>query len=513
MLSILALASVASFTGTATAAAQPPLELPRAEVLAAPRTARRYAVVLGVNKPARSDQRPLRYADDDAVRFYEVFRQLSGEAALFALLDDETQHMFPEVVAEAELPSKKLLFERLDRMFEQIAADRARGLSTELYLVYSGHGYVDERGEGRLGLEDGTLTRTELYEEILGKSPAHVNHVIVDACDAYFFVQSRGDDPKVEALLNARAREFLDRQTLARFPNTGAILSTASAAETHEWSEIRGGVFSHEVRSALLGAADADQNGAISYDELEAFVLAANLGVRHAGASRAVFVRAPVRDRLHPVIELAALPRAHRLTIGPEISGRIAVADEQGRRYVDLNKAPGFSLAVRLLPGIRYFVRLGDLDYPVPGGEPEVELGSIAAVVPATAARGAGIAAAYARGLFAVPFGPQLVDGFRLGVSAQEVSVAIAPESHPLRTAGWVTGGAALVAGGLATTFYLLGDSAYDEYQRADRAQLPALSREVEAWDARTNVALGAAISLGVTAGAMFLLDAAGVSF
>jgi hypothetical protein len=418
------------------------------------------------------------------------------------------------VVAEAELPTKPAFFDRAERMFQQMAADRQRGLRTELYLVYSGHGFVDERGEGHLGLGDDTFSRTELYEQVLARSPADVNHVIVDACDAYFFVQSRGDDPQIEALLQARAREFLDRQTLKRYPNTGAILSTASAAESHEWSEIRGGVFSHQVRSALLGAADADQDGAIAYQELEAFVLAANLGVRHAGAARAVYVRPPERDRRHAVLELAALSRAHRLHIDAQTEGRIAVADDRGRRYLDLHKAGGFELALSLLPGVRYFVRRGDHDYLVPGGEPVVELAALSPAAPLTAARGADIADAYARGLFAVPFGPQLVNGFRLGLdAAQQVNVEVIEEPHPLRTAGWITGGAAVVAGGLAAGFWAAGNGVHGDYQAIDvgdpasAARLPELEAEIAGWDARTNVALGAAIGLGVTAATLLVLD------
>src|SRR5687768_801094 len=251
---------------------------------------RRYAVVIGVNQPAREGQKPLRFADDDAVRFHTLFRQLSGDAALFSLLDEETQRIYPEVVGEAEIPDERAIFDRFQQMFERIAADERSGVRTELYFVYSGHGYVDDRGEGHLGLHGATLSRSELYDQILSRSPARVNHVIVDACDAYFFVQSRGD-PRIEQLLQQRAQDYLDRQSLARYPNTGAILSTASAAESHEWSEIRAGVFSHEVRSALLGAADADEDARISYQELEAFVLAANAGVAHVAAERAVFVR------------------------------------------------------------------------------------------------------------------------------------------------------------------------------------------------------------------------------
>lgn len=479
--------------------------------------ARRYAIIIGVNDAFSAGQKPLSYADDDAVRFYSLFRELAGEAALFTLLDAETQGLYPEVVGEAEIPEKEAIFARAERMFAQIAADKARGLSTELYLIYSGHGLVDERGEGRLGLRGGTFSRTELYERFLAKSPAAVNHLIVDACDAYFFVQARGNDPSVDQVLSARAREFLDRQTLARFPTTGAILSTASMAESHEWSEIKGGVFSHQVRSAILGAADADEDGRISYDELEAFVLSANLGVKHQSANRAVFVRAPERDRAHPVIELSALARAHRLRVGPEQAGRIAIADDQGRRYLDLNKAPGFSLVLALLPGLRYFVSRGDDDFLVPGEGKESDLGLLATVAPTLRARGSGIADAYEKGLFSVAFGPQLVDGFRLGVRASADPVLVVDESHPLRTASLITGGAALALGGVAVGFWAAGDGATASYNQTLRTgsllEQQRASENVQAWDNRANIAVGAAIGLGVTALGLLGLDLLDVRF
>jgi len=473
---------------------------------------RRYAIVIGVNDPITSAQKPLSYADDDAVRFFSLFREMAGDAALFTLLDDETQAAWPEVVAEAELPEKEAIFSRAERMFAEMTADHERGLRTELYLVYSGHGMVDEHGEGRLGLRGGTFSRSELYERFLAKSPADVNHLIVDACDAYFFVQSRGGDPDIERALNARAREFLDRQTLARFPTTGAILSTASLAETHEWSEIKGGVFSHQVRSAILGAADADEDGRISYDELEAFVLSANLGVKHASATRAIFVRAPERDHRHPVLDLAALSRAHRLNVGTELTGRIAIADEQGRRYLDLNKARGFKLVLALLPGLRYFVTREDGDYAVPGEGNETELAALTVASPSLRARGSGIADAYAKGLFSVPFGPQLMDGFRLGLRSNVDTVIVERESHPLRTASFVTGGAALVIGGLAAGFWAAGGSATDDYNAAVLGGAGLLDQQdasaaAQAWDGRTNVAIGAAVGLGVTAAVLLTLD------
>lgn len=480
---------------------------------AAPTKSRRYALIIGVNRPAKPDQRPLSYADDDAVRFYELFRELPGSASLFSVLDEETQANYPAVVPEAEVPNKDAIFSRLDQIFDRMRVDRKHGLEPELYLIYSGHGYADQRGEGQLALQDGTFSRSELYDRVLSRSPAVFNHLIVDACDAYFFVQSRGDTSEIDELLNARAREFLDRQTLQKYPSTGAILSTASAAETHEWSEIRAGVFSHEVRSAILGAADANEDGLVGYDELEAFVLAAHAGVKHVGASRAVFVRAPERDRGQPVFELAALSRAPSLRLPRTIRGRVAIADELGRRYVDLNKAEGFEVSIRLLPGPQYYVLSDHLEYDVPNGPREISLAMLSGSPPRTVARGAGIASAYSRGLFSVPFGPALLEGFRLGQERQTELVMRAPESsHTLRTAGIVTATGGVVAGGLATAFYFAGRGAKADYDTSSNFEdRVALDAEIRAWDARTSFALGTAITLGVTAAALVVLDAMGV--
>lgn len=479
------------------------------EVVAQPEVVRRYAIVVGVNQPAKSGQKPLRFADDDAVRFFALFRALPGEAALFSLLDDETQALYPELVPEAELPDKTLILARLRQMFERMAADRAQNVSTELYFIYSGHGFVDEHGEGHLGMNQASFSRSELYDEVLSKSPAKINHVIVDACDAYFFVQSRGTAEEMEELLERRAQDYLDKQSLQRHPNTGAILSTASAAESHEWSEIKAGVFSHEVRSALIGAADADQDGRISYDEIEAFVLAANAGVKHASAERAVFVRPPQRDKAHPVLELGSMLGANRLHVPKALEGRIALHDDRGRRYADLHKAGGYALQLRLLPGTRYFVQVEESEYSVPGDERDVELAMLEARAPELASKGASISDAYTKGLFAVPFGPSLVRGFELGVKSERVVVEVERrKNRPLLIASAVFGGVALAAGGVATGSFLAAEGIERDYRgEPSILRREELAIEARAWDARTNVALGAAISLGVTAGALLLID------
>ena len=49
----------------------------------------------------------------------------------------------------------------------------------------------------------------------------------------------------------------------------GFLLSTSSGRESHEWEGVQAGVFSHEVRSGLYGAADVETGAAVD-DETDA---------------------------------------------------------------------------------------------------------------------------------------------------------------------------------------------------------------------------------------------------
>jgi hypothetical protein len=158
-----------------------------------------------------------------------------------------------------------------------MAEDKAAGRTPVLYFVFTGHGQRGPAGEGTVSLLDGAFTRTDLYKEVITPSTASFLHLIVDACDSYFFVNSRGL-PVGPAQTAAVTRHLASRE-LDRYPQVGVVLSTSTAQESHEWSAISSGVFSHQVRSALAGAADVNSDGRVEYSELTAFIAAASQGV------------------------------------------------------------------------------------------------------------------------------------------------------------------------------------------------------------------------------------------
>ena len=85
-----------------------------------------YAVVIGNNAPpadAPGEQlQTLRYADDDAVRFYKLLSQFS-RTTLMSTLDDQTQKRHAKIAALARVPS----LEELRQVFATLGNDMRLG--------------------------------------------------------------------------------------------------------------------------------------------------------------------------------------------------------------------------------------------------------------------------------------------------------------------------------------------------------------------------------------------------
>ena len=146
-------------------------------------------------------------------------------------------------------------------------------------------------------LEDRRLTRSWLHE-LLARSPATRNHVFVDACKSYFLAFEKGPGGHE----SAAPASLLAAGVPSRLANTGFVLSTSSDRDSHEWERYQAGILSHELRSALRGAADADRDGRITYAELGAFLVTANSNIENPTFRPDFMVRAPGRDLRREVL-------------------------------------------------------------------------------------------------------------------------------------------------------------------------------------------------------------------
>jgi hypothetical protein len=386
-----------------------------------------YALILANNASIDPKQAPLRYADDDGARYYELFAPRARETVLLSVLDAETQSLHPGLASKTRPPTRAALQEALGRLNALMAEDRARGAQPVLYFVFTGHGKRGPAGEGTVSLLDGAFTRTDLYEKVVAPSRASFLHLIVDACDSYFLVNSRGALPVAPARVEA-VKSLLATRELARYPHVGAVLSTTREQESHEWSAIRSGVFSHQVRSALAGAADVNADGRVEYSELQAFVAAANQGVEDVRGRLEVSIQPPALDRATPLVDLGGEPRLGFLLLPTGLEGRLWVEDARGLRVTELHKARERSVVLGLPLGRGYHLRAS-------GREAPFQLSRAGAVVDATglswrenafASRGA-VEDAFRDRLFSVPFGPPFYNGYMASLG----QTPVAPEQEP----------------------------------------------------------------------------------
>jgi hypothetical protein len=325
-----------------------------------------YSVHVGVNSPPPGSELPsLRYADDDAARFYQFVRPFAKRAVLATVLDEESQRRHPALAGNCISPRRDLVQEKLAEMAASMQTDRDAGKNVVLYLSYSGHG-VREADETALVLLDGHLDRRFLEEKVLSL-PANVIHLFIDACHAQGLVARRG---VIEKEVSARSRvlsewersAILRDDLLSLHPHVGALVAAATDRETHEWSRLQSGVFTHELLSALSGAADVNLDGKIVYSEVAAFISAANRSVKDPLAVIQVVSLPPQINRNAPILALAWIPDAALLEGIPAGLGHFYLETSGGIRALDAH--PEFRTALRLMlpPKERIWLRSGDLE-------------------------------------------------------------------------------------------------------------------------------------------------------
>jgi hypothetical protein len=360
-----------------------------------------YAVVVGWNGSPSPEVPALRFADDDAAEYARLLRDAGAETTLLTRFDSDSAALHGDTRPDGA-PTRDALFDALARVDRAIEASGRPG---ELFIVYTGHGDVDH-GEGFVMLDGARLTRADLRDRVLAGRRAARIHVVVDACKSYYLVFARGGERR------RHDAPFVDGRAAAMLPRVGFALSTSSDADSHEWEEVQGGVFSHEVRSALRGAADADGDGQVSYSELGAFVHTANQEIPNA-RFRPHFTVVPPADSVlgerTPLLGWSGAPattRAVRLD-APGL-GRISVEDSLGRRLLDAHLAPPGPLVHVPRAPLYVWDRGADREFALDGGGGDVALSGLAPRPRRLASRGAQSDAF--NQLFARPFDGRSVD-------------------------------------------------------------------------------------------------------
>ncbi len=426
----------------------------------------RFALVIGENEPAAgSGLAPLRFADDDALRHAAWLKAAGAHVETLVVLDEATQRKFPGAAAGTRPPTLETLKAAMLRLNSAMRVSRAAGRSVDFHFVFAGHGEVGPSGEGRMHLRDGPLTRAALLSEVVATSQADFNHLTIDACNAQTLVFSRGagepDDGWRPDDYRATISKYLSAQDLRAYPNTGAMLASTAGRESHEWEAIEAGVFSHQVRSGLAGAADTNGDGAVEYSELAAWIQAANDAIADPALRPQVVFQPPTSNLNRPVLTYAAVGRAF-LKLPRGFTGRAWLEDGVGGRYADVNTSGEVPVMLALGDAPTYWLRRGDdearIDVRGPGVIDEARLTWRPRGQQSRGARGE----AFERHLFERPFGPSFYAGFVSSAGhvpavqqsggafpAESVTADAEPAESgaPRRVLTWVTSALAVGAG------------------------------------------------------------------
>ena len=318
-----------------------------------------------------------------------------------------------------------------------------------------------------LALADGELTRQRLYK-FLGKLPASYGHLFIDACHAEAVIGARGAFGKeVDAqgfnVSDSDAQRILETQTLARFPNIGAVMATTRDQEAHEWSKIESGVFTHELLSGLEGAADVNGDGEIEYSEIEAFIASANQSIRDHRAVPHVVALAPRQNSRAPLVDLRESSGTGFLEGDFAPLGHFSIELEGGQRYLDANLGEGSSPRIAVPAGASLFVVAAGREAALKVGADQVVRVENLSFKPRELASRGSIESAYRTALFEQPFGRSFYVGFATATGRSPIALesprpaetAVEPLVEPsnvrrgVAIGSFCLSGAALVAAGV----------------------------------------------------------------
>jgi hypothetical protein len=377
---------------------------------------RTFALVIGYNgqPPGATDEsiQPLHYADDDALAFYELQKELGADAILLTAPDAETRRRYPVTADGARPPTMDEIVRSIDALNARMEAAARTGTTPVFVFFYSGHGARDLKGGAAFALLDGTLTQSAMHERVLDRIRSPVIHLIIDACHAEAVVRPRDIEAKTVEIRPEDLVEHLSKTSSARYPNVGLVVASSSGASTHEWDLYQSGVFTHEVISGLRGVADVNHDGRVEYAELAAFLMAANREVLDPRARVWSIVQAPATAAHNVLSRIGSRSTIGWLTGIPETAGRFFIEDRRGNRIVDGHAEPGFSISVGVPPDELLFLRNRDeeAELVVKAGA-DVPFSALAFHPRVLRPRGA-MEASLRDGLFLMPFGPAYYAGY-----------------------------------------------------------------------------------------------------
>lgn len=487
-----------------------------AMVLLAPATGlggpSRLALVVGNNTSQTPDLDTLSFADDDALRTGELLEVLGFDVTVMTRLDSDTSALMKPSSPPLP-PTREAVLGGLRDLVQEAQRLAALGERPVLYFAFAGHGSYDAEGRGFLHLTDGRLTLRDLVHELVLPTADLCDVVLIlDSCNAEFLVKSRGSA--------SRRPAGPTTLKLEEYRHVGLILSSSVTGEVREWGRFLGGVFSHQLRSALMGGADQDCDGLITFPELAAFLEAANQGVTNPELRLKPYVRAPLGNPGLVVASPSDALNLGRLILDAPRPLRLTVLDSHLARRADVHLDGKCPEQLVLVPGQTYTLSISS---PAAGDMESASQREVTAVIPAgqqvrlsalpsnsqtnLASRGTDLY--FRQHLFEVPFGSYYFAEYVSGPYQESLVLERSYEapwySNPW---GWLAVGSGLAASTLGAVFMLMADDAAASARSATWAQdIHRYNQDVDRYNQASGVSWALAGAAFVTGTLVFLLD------
>jgi hypothetical protein len=267
----------------------------------------KFAVVLG-NNQGHNPRAGLRYAEQDARKFYQVLTELGGFSPDHTVL-----------LLNADAARTRQALRQVESRLSEYK--KKSGNQTLLVLFYSGH------AEGQwLELGDSSLHFSEL-SRFLRSSSADVRLAFLDSCQSGQLIAAKGGH---------RGAGF-DIRVTDEITSTGYAMITSSAYDelSQESAELRGAYFTHYLVSALRGAGDSSGDGKITLDEAYRYVYAHTLAhtATTIGGSQHPMYDFELHGRGEIVLTRIG-PSGTRVAARTQRAGRLVLLDEAGETIV-----------------------------------------------------------------------------------------------------------------------------------------------------------------------------------
>lgn len=469
----------------------------------------RLALVVGNNTAQTPELETLSFADDDALQTGELLASLGFDVTVLASPDADTSRLVSNSTQVAP-PARANVLAAIRGMIQEAERLSDLGIRPTLYFSFAGHGSYDAEGRGFLHLADGRLTLRDLVYELVIPTQGLCDVVIMlDSCNAEFLVKSRGSATRRPA-----------GQTTLRleeYRHVGLVLSSSATGEVREWGRFLGGVFSHQLRSALMGGADQDCDGYITFPELAAFLQAANEGVANPALRLKPYVRAPLSNPSLTVAAPAEALDSARLLLDAPRPLRLTVLDSNLARRADVNLDGSCPRELVLIPGRTYtFSIASNLPATVPPSERTAMAGSGQKVSLASLPVNANASLAargtddyYRQHLFEIPFGNRYFASYVAGPYQESLLFERSFEA-PWYTNGWgwLATGTGLAAATVASVFMVMADDAAESAADAHWASdIARFNQRVDQYNTASGIAWAAAGAALVTGTLLFLFD------